>query len=80
VRKTGKVVVMYAGSADGRRPTEITQYDLTEEKVLREQALDAMRAFQAKRDMIRRALEAGAIVEPGARRARIRIQRSLVTR
>jgi hypothetical protein len=80
VRKTGKVVVMYAGSADGRRPRTITQSDLAEEKVLRERALDAMKAFQEKRDMIRRALEAGAIIEPGARRAEIRVIRSLVTR
>lgn len=50
----------------------ITQSDLVEEAVLKAAAEEALELWKHKRDWIRRLLEDGAPIEPGARRAELK--------
>jgi hypothetical protein len=56
----------------------IMQRDLVELELLRQEAAEAAEALRAKRDFIRRELEAGATIEPGLRRAEIKTRKALI--
>ncbi|MGH9685257.1 MAG: hypothetical protein ACRD4S_16805 [Candidatus Acidiferrales bacterium] len=57
-------------------PPQITQSDLTEEALLRISADEARQAWKKKHDEIRRLLEVGSPIEPGARRATLKKTRA----
>ena len=61
-------------------PPLITQRDLIEESLLRQEAREAARVHREKREEIRRALEAGAKVEQGIRTVEIRARRAMLLR
>lgn len=61
-------VLSFVGSAE-KPEYAITQRDLTEERMLNIEAVNALKALEAKRKIIRKALLAGGIVEPGLRSA-----------
>ncbi len=78
-KKSGKVVVLYAGSKH-RQTAVVTQHDLALERILAREASEALEALHRKREMIRMAIAAGAAVEPGARRAELKRRTALVIR
>lgn len=67
------IVIPYPGP---ETPHRITQSDLIEESLLRTSADEARQAWKQKHDMIRRLLEAGSPIEPGARRATLKKTRA----
>lgn len=62
------------------RANNLRQIDLAEERLLARQARDAVKEWQQKRKMIRRAIERGARLEPGTRLARICTRRALIVK
>jgi hypothetical protein len=58
----------------------ITQQDLAEEQMLKLRLEEASGEFLRKRQLIRAALDAGATIEPGLRRAEVKTRRMLVIR
>lgn len=57
---------------------QITQRDLVEERILREQYRESRELYYAKRAFIRRALRNGTPIETGARKARIHVREVLI--
>jgi hypothetical protein len=66
--------------AHSRKSLFILQEDLAEERLLKQRAVEAVARLEQKRLEIRVLLEAGAQVEPGLRRGRLRTYRALVIR
>jgi hypothetical protein len=67
IRTNSNTVIRFPGP--GSRT--LKQIDLAEERLLTRYAREAVKALQEKREMIRRALEQGADLEPGTRSARM---------
>lgn len=67
-------------SKPGPKKIRITQDDLADEELLRQQAKAANATLRQKRREIRDALEAGAAVEPGIRHATLQDTKVLIIR
>jgi hypothetical protein len=64
----------------GANGLPISQTDLAEFELLRQRAVDAVAALDAKRRAIRKAIESGRHIEPGLRSARIERVKRLIVR
>jgi hypothetical protein len=75
-----KLQLVTARTKPGPHKIRITQEDLAEEELLRQESKAASEHWRTKRLEIRTALEAGAVVEPGIRLATLKKRKVLIVR